>query len=241
MKNLSTSTFFVLLLFAGLAFTACESPLPSIRGEGPVVSEQRPLDAFYSIKNSISADIYLSQGPQEDIRIEAQDNILANLNTSVSNGRLNIHFDEPVRSHKKVKVYITIPVVREVTVSGSGTVNSTEVLEGQELAINVSGSGEASMQVEMQEVEANVSGSGDIRLQGEAGRLRTRISGSGEVHALDMPVQEAEVYVSGSGDCSLDVSNRLDVQISGSGDVSYRGRPAISSGISGSGKLRSIQ
>lgn len=241
MKNLSTPAFIVALLFLGLGFTACENTfIGGIRGEGQVVSEERPLNSFHSIKNSVAADIYLSQGPQEDIRIEAQENILANMNTRVYNGKLDIYFEDPVQHHNKVKIYITIPEVRELNVSGSGEIASTDLLSGEALSINLSGSGKADLQVQMQEVDANVSGSGDIYLHGEAERLYTRISGSGKVHALDMPVQEANVHVSGSGDCSLDVSDRLEVQISGSGDVSYRGRPAISSGISGSGKLKAI-
>lgn len=242
MKNLSTSSIFLVLLFFGLGFTACENHfIGGMRGEGPVLSEERPLTSFYSIKNSISGEIYLSQGPQEDIRIEAQENILANINTRVYNGKLDIYFDNPVQQHTKVKIYITIPEVRELFISGSGGVATSEVLSGEALAINISGSGKANLQLQMQEVEANVSGSGDIYLEGQAERLYTRISGSGEVQALDMPVHEANIHVSGSGDCSLEVSDRLEVQISGSGDVSYRGRPAISSGISGSGKLRAIQ
>lgn len=241
MKKQSKPAFLLTLLFLGLGFTACENHWWGIRGEGPVVSEERPLSSFHTIKNSISGDVYLSQGPQEDILIEAQENILANMVTRVRNGQLEIYFDENVGNHKKVNIYITAPEVREVFVSGSGGVQSTHLLSGEAFTINVSGSGEADLQLQMQEVEANVSGSGDIRLQGEAERLLARISGSGEVHALEIPVQEAEVQVSGSGDCSLDVSDRLDVQISGSGDVRYRGRPAINSSISGSGKLRSIQ
>lgn len=211
-----------------------------IKGEGPVIREERSLAPFSEVHNSLSAEVHLSQGPQEDIRIEAQENILANLLTTVKNGRLEIGFDEHVRRHDGIKIWITIPEVKELSMSGSGELYSDGVLAGESLAINISGSGDADLLTEMESMEVNVSGSGKVKLKGQAESVQFRVSGSGEIAALELPVQEAGVQVSGSGDCYLHVQERLDVSISGSGDVGYQGRPLVNSSISGSGDLKHI-
>lgn len=237
-KLTTTSTLFICALIS-LSLSACLDDW-GIKGEGPVVTEERSLAPFSGVQNSLSAEVHISQGPQEDIRIEAQENILANMITRVKNGRLEIVFDENVRRHDGIKIWITIPEIKEIAVSGSGELYSDGVIEGEAIEVNISGSGDVDLLTEVQSIEANVSGSGEVKLAGSAEEATFSVAGSGEIRALEMPLKQAKVYVSGSGDCHLEVLERLGVSISGSGNVRYRGRPLVNSSISGSGDLEYI-
>lgn len=232
------STCFLLLFSLSLA--SCSEELWGIKGEGPIVSEERSVEEFHSLANSINATVYLKQGPQESIRIEAQENMLENLLMEVDGGTLEIGWDENVRSHDGIKIYITIPEIQELRLSGSGEIMGQNTIRGNALTINISGSGEADLKAEVEEMEASISGSGEMELAGQTEQLNVRISGSGEMNSLAMESMEAEVQVSGSGDCLLFVRDFLEVRISGSGDVGYKGDPEIQSSISGSGDLRRL-
>lgn len=237
-KLATTSTLFLCVLIS-VSLSACLDDW-GMKGEGPVVTEERSLAPFSGVQNSLSAEVHLSQGPQEDIRIEAQENILANMITKVRNGRLEIGFDQNVRRHDGIKIWITIPEIKEIAVSGSGELYSDGVIEGEAFEVNISGSGDVKLLTEVQTIEANVSGSGEVKLAGSAEEATFSVFGSGKIGALEMPLKHANVHVSGSGDCLLEVLERLDVSISGSGGVRYRGRPVVNSSISGSGDLEHI-
>ena len=238
----TTRNKFAFFGFILLSFTlgSCSEEMWGIKGEGPIVEEERSLEAFHSISNSITAKVYLEQVPQEEVRIEAQENMLANLLMEVENGTLRIGWDENVRSHDGITIYITIPEVKELKLSGSGEIIGRNTIKGASLEVNISGSGEANLTAEVEEVEGAVSGSGELVLKGQSEELGLRVSGSGEINALEMETAEAEVQVSGSGDCFVNVRDYLQVSISGSGDVGYKGQPEVDSSISGSGDLRKL-
>ncbi|WP_017733559.1 head GIN domain-containing protein [Nafulsella turpanensis] len=228
------------LLAFSFCLTGCFGDYWGIKGEGPSISEERSLENFHSLANTVNATLYLKQGSQEDIRIEAQENILANLVTEVHNGTLKIGWDENVYSHDGIRIYISIPQVQELKLSGSGEIFGQNTITGGSLRVHVSGSGEVELNAEVEEMEAAISGSGEMNIGGLAERLNVRVSGSGEIDALQMEAIEAAVQVSGSGDVLVNVRDHLDVNISGSGDLGYEGNPVVQSSISGSGDLRKL-
>lgn len=211
-----------------------------IKGEGPLVTEERALPEFHSVQSSVSAELILSRGKQKEVVIEAQQNILDHLKTQVRDGRLEIKFDENVGSHDGIKIHITSPNFREVALSGSGSARSENELKGDELLVSITGSGSMDLQARYERVSGNISGSGDMRLAGKGQYLDLRITGSGDIHALDFEAEQAKVNVTGSGDVEVDVEEQLEVSISGSGDLRYKGRPALKSSTNGSGRVSSI-
>ncbi|AHM59961.1 hypothetical protein D770_08490 [Flammeovirgaceae bacterium 311] len=229
----------VLSLLSLSVFTACEDDFRgSIRGSGPVVEENRSISDYHEISLSVPATIYLQQGPKEEVRLRAQENVLDNIETYVRGGNLKIKFDRNVRRHEPITIYLTTPDISSISISGSGDVIGENTIEAESLTVHISGSGEADLAVETDELRTHISGSGKTYYSGNAGWHNIHISGSGDVHAFDLLSHTAEVHVSGSGNSMLWVTDELDVRVSGSGDVTYKGNPHITSRISGSGKVR---
>ncbi|MEO1261555.1 MAG: head GIN domain-containing protein [Bacteroidota bacterium] len=241
---MKTIHFFALLLTANL-FLACTVEGQNwngngITGEGSLVTETLKLSSFDAIGLSINADVYLSQGPQS-VRIEAQRNILNNIKKEVENGRWKIKFDKNVRKHQPIKIWISIPELTSVAVSGSGDVEGKSKFTGVgALKLAVSGSGNITLDADSRSVSAAISGSGDMELGGSTGDVEIAISGSGDVEAHDLKASDCSVKIAGSGDATVHVSGDLDVKIAGSGDVSYKGNPRVRSKISGSGDVNSM-
>ena len=237
-------TIFLLVFLMGMLAPAhAQSPSgwswgPGIKGEGAVVTKTLKLESFSSLNLSISGNVYLRQGEQQKVEIEGQENIIENLSTTVENGTWKIHFKQNVRSYEKLNLYITLPDLKQVLVSGSGDVVGKTRFEGlKEPRFAISGSGSIVLEVQAEEVEAQISGSGDMDLRGSAGELEVAISGSGDVSAEALKAKTVEVSISGSGDAAVSAADNLKVLVSGSGDVVYTGRPKTQIRISGSGEV----
>ena len=200
--------------------------------------ETLDVSTFTGVSLGISGDLYLTQGSPQKVVIQAENN-LDEIETEVRNGVLRIKTDNWNSRIKGVKIWITMPEVEALIISGSGDIFAETPINADELELSVSGSGSINLpELNGDEIEAAISGSGDLKLAGSADEMELRISGSGSMFAEGLKVNECGIKISGSGSCKIDVTGELDASISGSGKVTYYGNPQIDARISGSGKVR---
>jgi len=204
--------------------------------------EERTVDPFSSIGMSIEGDVYISQGSPQKLVLEGNEDILEKVVTEVRNGMLKIRFSPPyVRTRTSVKVWITVPEIDGLHLSGSGSINAETAIKSDEMELKVSGSGKINIDdLTCDEVDAAISGSGDIKLGGTADEFELAISGSGSCIANQFRAEEVSIRISGSGSCKIDAVKELEAAISGSGSVYYVGNPIIDAAVSGSGKVRKM-
>lgn len=231
-------TLFVALLFTTTACTQNWSGGSGIKGQGPNVTQTLDLSSFDGIGLAISANVMIRQGSPQSVKIEAQQNIIDNLKKEVKDGVWKIGFEKNVRECSDIKIWVTVPSVDQLSISGSGSI----IGEGKfsnlgKLSLSISGSGDIKLNADSDNLDVAISGSGDMELAGTSAKTTMRISGSGNISAFDLSTRTCEVRISGSGDSSLSVSESLDVAIAGSGDVYYKGRPSVRSKVSGSGEV----
>ena len=231
---------FLWMSVAGILFatSSCEK----IIGEGPVVTETRNTAGFDAIAVSIPADVYFSESTLQNISLEAQQNILDEIETIVIENKLRIRFKDPdtrIRTAERIVVRIAAPDVRNFEMSGSGNLEIIGAIDPPAARFFISGSGNIRAdELTTNKIEAVISGSGDIEIrEGEANEEKISISGSGSVDMADVIVKDADTHISGSGSMKVYPTHTLKARISGSGTVFYRGDPAISSQISGSGSV----
>lgn len=221
----------------GLLMSSCDSDGGPIKGSGPVVTEDFDLPDVTSISLSIDADVEITYGETQEIIIEGQQNIIDNIKKYVdSDGYWRISYYRSVKNHEGLTIYITTPDMDYITISGSGSVETTNHFPDQgDVLLKISGSGHIEYDAEVDIIESDISGSGSIHISGTAFEQRIDISGSGSVHAFDLITQETYIKISGSGSSEVYAEEILEVKISGSGNVYYKGNPQIDTNISGSG------
>ncbi|MCE3296243.1 MAG: hypothetical protein K0R65_1957 [Crocinitomicaceae bacterium] len=237
MKMIKTA--FLISAIAVASVSCQKEKFFGVKGKGNIVSEQRSIDGFDKINLGIDAELEFVQDSVFYLEIQAQANIIDNIDTDIKfGGELEIEFDDWVRSHKKIKIIVHAPEIYGFKVSGSGSIVSGAI-QTSDMDMQVSGSGDIEIQsLVAGTLESSISGSGNLLISG--GTVTTQsieVSGSGKVDNENLASQHAGVEVSGSGDIELNCANSLDVRISGSGTVYYRGTPVISVEISGSGDL----
>ena len=225
------------LISAIIALPSCRK----VTGHGPVVSEERSLSNFNAINFGVPGNLYFTQDGVYKIEIQAQENIVPEIETYLLGGELMIRVHDHVnlRSSEDIRINISAPSVTALALSGSGNLNVLQPYRPSGTRLVVSGSGTMTLnQIETDKIDATVSGSGELMVfNGKARHEDVDISGSGRIDLLGVKSNTASTRISGSGSVKLQVIDELNTKISGSGSVYYLGNPVINSTVSGSGRV----
>jgi len=210
---------------------------------GQTVKETRNVSGFTGVSLAFSGDVYVTQGSQFKVEIEADKDVLDVLISEIEGDRLVLRTKNGAwRNLGQVKAFITMPEIDQLTVSGSGDMICESSVKADEIELAVSGSGSLRLSnLTAREVDAVVTGSGDIIVNGHASEnseLDVTITGSGNIKAEGLAVSEASVRITGSGSASVNVLKELETNITGSGSVYYKGNPLVNASATGSGRTR---
>ena len=228
----------LLSILAVLTFSSCRK----IVGEGPIVKETRNLSDYDGIHLSVPGTLFYTQANDFKVEIEAQQNIIDVIETYLVNGtelRIKMKNNVNIRKHDPIRVYVSGPTVRNLTVSGSGNIKVPQPVQSSDIRMGISGSGNIEVsRLQATQVTATISGSGDLSIRdGNANHTSANVSGSGNIDFLSFVSRKANAVISGSGNIRLHVSDELDARISGSGEIIYKGTPVVTTHISGSGRV----
>ena len=236
----------LLVFFTCVNFQLMAQSWSTIKGDGNLKKESRPVESFNEVSANGPLDVQISYGTSENLQVEADENLLPYIETKVAGGQLTIRTKEHVnlKSHLRMVVYISMTEIKSLHESGSGNIKGSGAFRNDgKTDIKVSGSGDIKLDFDsFDDLDLAVSGSGNINLKGKkAGDVNAAISGSGNIDCIDVPCDNAKAKISGSGNIKVNAQKSIDATISGSGNVSYKEDVSnISSKISGSGKVKKI-
>jgi len=225
----------VLILFL---LSACRV----VRGSGNVVTETRSVSGFDRLSLSGQGELILTQGDQGSLEIEAEDNIIAVIESQVKGNTLEVGVRDntTIRPTEPVRYYLAMPEIAALQVSGSGGITA-ETITTDRLRIEVSGSGEITIDsLSAASVSVDISGSGGVDVTGQVPSQVIVVSGSGKYLAEDLQSETVDAEVNGSGQVVVWASQTLTADVSGSGTISYYGSPAVNQNISGSGRVNGL-
>ena len=251
-----------ILLLVALLASGCGFQL--VTGSGKIASEARQVGGFTSVSLAGIGTLYLSQGPAESVRIEAEDNLIPYFDTSVQDNTLrigikDIYMGVNLQPTKPVKFYVTVPRLAAVTLAGSGNILAGK-LETGAFTISLLGSGNISTDaLAATDLKIQLSGSGNIDLGTvSAGRVSASGLGSGDIHVAALTADQVSSKTAGSGNIKLGgkvteqsaeilgsgnylagglESNRATLQVTGSGNSQVSASQTLNVTILGSGDV----
>jgi citrate lyase gamma subunit len=190
-----------------------------------VITRERKTDSFTGLKVSSGIDVYLKQGNNEAVSVEADENLHEYILTEVRNGVLNVYSEYNIRDAERKRVYVTMKEVNSVKTTSAGDVYGQSPINGDKLELSASSAGDIKLAVNTKNIDIDISSSGDITLTGETDKLRADLSSAGDLNAYDLKSREADISVSSAGDADVNVSERITARASSAGDVNYKGDP----------------
>lgn len=233
-----------LVVILTTTISSCKKECFALKGKGDSVTQNYYLPAFTTIKNSLSADVYLTQDSITSVSVKGQPNILEILELKVVNNELSIGFKNNCGSvkHDALEIDIHLPTLEKIDLSGSGNVKTMNQFSSNSFQMNISGSGNITASIVSSSiVKGNISGSGGFYLSGSTSSEDFTISGSGDIRSFALLSDYSSINISGSGNADVYVNEHLDAHISGSGDIKYKGNASVNSSISGSGTVQHVE
>ncbi len=228
-------TYFQVAMLMVLGFMA---GIPAVNAAG---KEQRDIKGFSRVSFGIPGNLQISIGKEFSVVLEGDRDDIEEVSTRLSDDKLVIRYKNlRFLTNDEVNVYITVPELNGLDLSGSGKAEVIDPVRSESLDLLVSGSGRLiTSEVNVQNLGCKISGSGNITIGGgKVSDAEVFISGSGSMNGDAVNVESMEVNVSGSGNCSCFVTGSLEANVSGSGNVYYTGNPDVEVKISGSGHVR---
>ena len=204
-----------LLTFAALALGGCH--VSGIKGNGDIVSQNRPVQEFSSVEAEGAFTIDWVQGPPS-CTITTDENLQSRVETRMNGSKLELDWHGQLRPTRGMKVKLSSSTLTAARLTGAVRLTATK-LSGKGFYLEGSGATR-------------------VTVDGTVGELLATMSGASRLDADALQVKTAKVSISGAGRAEVSASDTLKVSISGAGKVTYSGNPTIEKDISGAGRVR---
>jgi len=223
-------TTIVLLVIMALGATSCviDGFTNTISGNGRVEEESREISGFTAVLISSGIDVYLSEGDDFEVRVEADENLLEVIETKLNGSMLEVGTDNVnIRNAKSKKVHISLPELSALRISSAGDCKGQTLFHCDNLDLSVSSAGDLSLEVEASRIDLDISSSGDVSLAGQAEEFDVSLSSAGDLHAFDLQAGRVKVSVSSAGDARVNASEEISMSASSAGNIYYKGEAKV--------------
>ncbi len=208
------------------------------RGSGVKATEQRNAGNFTKLDVSSAFEVTLSQGTKAELIIEADDNLLSEIATVVSGGRLSIYVKDRVKPITKMKIYLTFVSLDDIELSGAVKLHSEEVMSFDRLNLGLSGASSIDLEGNFQKLNVDLSGASGLKLSGQAESAFLESSGASNLALLNLSVRKMKLDLSGASNADVWATESLRVEASGASKVKYKGNPQLTVNTSGASTVK---
>ena len=234
--------FALIILFGMIATVSfgCWN-IPQDRSTGNFIKEDRPVSNFSKLDIGGAFKVYLSQGDQEKLVIEADDDELKEIVTEVAGNKLRIYTKSglPGNFHE-MTIYLTFKDLEYIGFSGAVEVVSENALNFSDLELDVSGAAELNMELNAGRFEAEFSGASEVDFRGKCKTGYFELSGASEFNAENLEFVDLNIEVSGASEAKVWATGTLNIDASGASDIRYKGNPKVSIDESGASSVKAL-
>ena len=211
-------------------------------GNGKVVTEEREVTVdFTEVRGSAGLDVYLTQGDENKIVVEADENLLQYIETDIEDGKLHVTTSDNIGRSKSKKVYVTFKELTNIEASSGADVTGNSVIKSQNLTLKSSSGAELEVEVFTQDLTAKTSSGADLKISGKATSLNADASSGSELDAKELLVLNCNAEASSGAEVTVNVREKLDTHVSSGGNINYYGNPvSVNSNKSHSGNVNKM-
>lgn len=222
--------FAVLLstLIMALAFSSCLLQ-STVNGNGNVKTEERNIDEFNALKISRGMNVYVSQGNDFKVVVEADENLHKSIVTELNGDELQIKAVDNIRKASSKKVFVTLPKLFAVEASSGSNVFSEQTLAAGDIKLTVSSGANLKFSIDADNVTAKSGSGSNMFLDGTTGSINAKSGSGSNIKAGDLKAQTVEAKVSSGANIWVNCQNKLQATASSGGNIFFYGNPANTS------------
>ena len=155
-----------------------------VTGNGEVTEVDRSIsEDFDQIEVSRGLDVYLTQGDEVSVTVEADSNLHDIIMTEVENNTLYIFSEENINRSRAQKIHVTFTDLTKLECSSGSDVYSTNVIKATDLELSTSSGADMEVAVEADVVECSASSGSDLRVSGKTDKLYADASSGSDIKA----------------------------------------------------------
>jgi len=212
----------VTALLVSLSLVSC---FLGMKGNGNVVKSERQVEAFESVSVSAGIEVILSQDSALKVLVEADENLQENIKTEVSNGRLKIYPQKPIRSCTSKRVFVSIKTIHSLEASSGSEVLSKLELKMPSLELSSSSGARVNLVLAVNMLNVESSSGGDIRLSGSAENLDVDGSSGAIINASALQSKTCNAGASSGANLKVNASEKIVAKVSSGGNIKVAGNP----------------
>lgn len=223
------------LISTAIFFASCTTKT----GSGSIETQTRNHKNFKAVSASGSFEVKLKQGNTYKVLIEADDNIMDDIETEVNGDKLIIEFRDNLRLNNiTAKVFVEAPEFTFIGGSASADIESENSLQSnKEINIKASSAAAINLMVNAPAIEAEASSGGSILLTGKTKSIDLQASSGAHLNADELLAENAKVQASSGSEINLHASVNLNAKASSGASVKYRGNATVSQQASSGGSI----
>ncbi|MCJ7695053.1 MAG: DUF2807 domain-containing protein [Anaerolineaceae bacterium] len=236
------------IIILALTLSACNiqiGPFSTVRGSGIVTSEERQVSAIEKVVFNGLGDLIITQGTEEKLSIEAEENILPKITSEMKGNTLELGYEArnwqtQIIPTKKIVFRLTVIDLSALTINGAVTLTS-DGLSTSSFDLSINGTGELDFsEFNATELKVVISGGAAVTFSGNVQKQTVVINGAGNYDAGELQSSVTDIKFNGAGDSTVWATEKLDISITGAGGVRYYGDPHVSQNIQGLGNVSSL-
>lgn len=221
-------------MVCAMALFSCkrENLCDCLTSTGPTNVIYRNVQNFNSIVLEDKMDLFLTQGPNYEVRVEAGANMQRLIKTELDGETLKVMNDNTcnwVRGYNhSIKVYVTAPYFKYIKHAGLGTMQSLNTIVQDEITARNENSGDLRLNVNVQKVTGSSHGNGDTYLTGQTQQLAYDYVGTNYLFTSELEVKNYMYLHSvtiGHSHIKAPENGLMDIIIEKAGNVYYSGNP----------------
>jgi hypothetical protein len=234
--------FLLVIAFLALALPGCKKS-GLFQGAGTMSKVKMTVSDFNEIVLNDKVNLILTYDTDEQVILEAGDNLIEDISLSVRDNKLIINDNNKFKWSRDldyvINVYVSSSHVNRLSYYGAGNVSSTNTWKANKFTIDSwTGIGTIDLSLEAENTELIVRmANADIRLKGKSRFTSIYCADYGTVDLKDFESEEISMDYRSIRNSTIYVTKLLTAKILYKGDVFYRGSPVIESTLNSSGKL----
>jgi hypothetical protein len=225
----------IILLSWLLIANSCkkENLCDCVKSTGPTNTIYRDIKGFNCIKLQDKINLYITQGPEFEVRVEAGRNLQGLIKTELDGETLKVFNTNRcnwVRGYKhKINVFVTAPYFKHIRHAGVETIQSIGTIVQDEISLRAENSGDFRLDLKTGRIAGSAHGNGDMYLTGTTDRLESDYTGTNYLYAKGLKILNY-VYLHsvtiGQTYINAPENGLMDIVIDRAGNIYYTGNPA---------------
>jgi hypothetical protein len=234
------------LLLLSMTLMACSVPFINIvRGSGVLATETREVSDFDSVQLNGSGKLLITEGEIASLSIEAEDNLLSSLTSSVVGNTLKLGYEDrfwqkTLLPTQTILYHLTVPNLEAVTLNGANSLEM-ESLTTDVLVITLNGAAQVKIDgLTAETLDVQLNGTGGVEISGVVTTQVLGIDGAGTIQNGNLMSSTTSIEANGLGIATVWATDSLNISFNGGGTLNYYGEPAIIQNINGAADINHL-